>query len=694
MSLSLRISNVFRWRWLLPAAGLVAAFHFLPYGGPALDHALFDAASRHPLRAPPLPDNSALVLVNDGTMALLGRLPYSQRWPYPRAYFAGLLAALDRAGAERIVVDFTFLENSGSEEEDALLAAVAAVLPKVVLASRTGARPGGPGEQGPVFWNAEFRRAHTSYFQASRSGLTDFPIDEDNVARTYVVPGSLAARAYGRAVTTRGGLLRWHGGLAALEARGVPVVPAGHFFVAGIPLVLQLSERVPDFSPEAIDRALQALPPLTGAAADLVRGRVVFVGANASGTFDLKQLPVGKLEPGVLLHWTAWTNLVAGGFVTALPRWTALLASALAAGLLLQTASRRTGLLVPVAVALGLALLLLPGAYAGISFGWYFPPATPLLAVGLVLLGVVTERFWSEQARKREIQAMFGAYVDPGVVAELVRNPEFINLRGEHREATVFFSDLVGFTDLSEKLRDRPELMVEVVNAYLEETSECLLNQGAYVDKYIGDAVMAVFGVPQLLPDHALAACRAALAARRALAGVNQRYAAAVGVTLAVRIGLNTGDMIVANVGSSRKKSYTVMGDAVNLASRLEGANKEFGTEILLGEATARLVAGRMALRPLTRLRVKGKQEAVEVYELVGTPESLDSAQQDFLAAYLPAYAHYSARRFAEAAGDFGRALAARPDDAVTRELLQQCTTYAHTPPPGDWEPILILKPK
>jgi adenylate cyclase len=385
---------------------------------------------------------------------------------------------------------------------------------------------------------------------------------------------------------------------------------------------------------------------------------------------------------------------VAGGFVTALPRWTALLASALAAGLLLQTASRRTGLLVPVAVALGLAFLLLPGAYAGISFGWYFPPATPLLAVGLVLLGVVTERFWSEQARKREIQAMFGAYVDPGVVAELVRNPEFINLRGEHREATVFFSDLVGFTDLSEKLRDRPELMVEVVNAYLEETSECLLNQGAYVDKYIGDAVMAVFGVPQLLPDHALAACRAALAARRALAGVNQRYAAAVGVMLAVRIGLNTGDMIVANVGSSRKKSYTVMGDAVNLASRLEGANKEFGTEILLGEATARLVAGRMALRPLTRLRVKGKQEAVEVYELVGTTESLDSAQQDFLAAYLPAYAHYSARRFAEAAGDFGRALAARPDDAVTRELLQQCTTYAHTPPPGEWEPILILKSK
>ena len=309
------------------------------------------------------------------------------------------------------------------------------------------------------------------------------------------------------------------------------------------------------------------------------------------------------------------------------------------------------------------------------------------------LLGVVAESFWREQARKREIQAMFGAYVDPAVVANLVRNPDAIRLGGERRTATVFFSDLAGFTDLSEKLRDQPERMVEVVNAYLEETSECLHRHGAYVDKYIGDAVMAVFGVPADLPDHALAACHAALEARRALEGINVRYAA-VGVKLAMRIGLNTGEMIVGNLGSARKKNYTVMGDAVNLASRLEGANKEFGTHILLGETTARAVAGRMATRPLTRLRVKGKQVAVEVHELVGVPAALTAIQRDFLAAYNAGYAHYAARRFVAAAGDFGRALAVLPADTVTRELLQQAQHYATQPPPADWEPILTLESK
>jgi adenylate cyclase len=235
--------------------------------------------------------------------------------------------------------------------------------------------------------------------------------------------------------------------------------------------------------------------------------------------------------------------------------------------------------------------------------------------------------------------------------------------------------------------------MVEVVNAYLEETSECLHNHGAYVDKYIGDAVMAVFGVPAALPDHALAACRAALEARQALARINTRYAA-IGVELEVRIGLNTGEMIVGNLGSSRKKNYTVMGDAVNLASRLEGANKEFGTNILLGETTARAVAGRMATRPLTRLRVKGKLVAVEVHELVGVPEDLTPGERDFLAAYNPGYTHFAARRFAEAAVDFDRALALRPDDAVTRELLRQARLYADQPPPAHWEPILILESK
>ncbi len=670
-----------RWSWLLPAALLVVAFHASPFRT-ALDLSCFDLASRHPLRAPPLPANSALVLIDENTLGALSA--QGLRWPFPRSVFAQLIAGLRQAGAKQILMDFTFLEESEAGEQDLLLASVAAATPGVALA-RTA-------EKGPVFWPESFTSAHAAYFPTARTGLVDLLVDSDGTARRYSVLGSLAAAAITPAPAAAGGLLRWHGGQAEIAARGVPVLSAQPFITAGAPIILRVSAAAPDLTPEAVAAALAVEPPLTDPASALVRGRTVFVGANASGTFDLKALPVGKLEPGVLLHWTAWTNLVAGGFITRLPGWSALLLGVLVAAALVATAARRTGLVFPVAGAAGGVVLLLGGSYAAMSAGWFFPPATPIVAIGLALLGVVAENFWREQQRKREIQAMFGSYVDPGVVELLVKDPSAIRLGGEKRTATVYFSDLAGFTDLSEKLS--PEELMRVVNRYLQEMSECLIDHGAYIDKYIGDAVMAVFGAPAASPQHAEAACRGALAARDVLARINADLRVAHGYELAMRIGINTGEMLVGNLGSDRKKNYTVLGDAVNLASRLEGANKEFGTEIMLGENTARAVAGKFAVRPLTRLRVKGKQTAVEVFELVGRPEELTPSQRSFLAAYGEGYAHFVARRFAEAAADFDRALAAQPADDLARELRDQSRQFAAASPPADWEPIVTLKSK
>ena len=605
------------------------------------------------------------------------------RWPFPRTIFAQLIAALHSAGAAHIVVDVTFFEET---ESDALLAAVATSVPEVTLA-RTAARP-------PVFWSEEFVAAHRGFFSQARSGLVEFPADGDGVARTYVVAGSLAAVALDRPTAETGGLLRWHGGLEQVRNRGLPVLSAAPFIAAGRPIIERLAAAAPELDPEAIAKALAKEPGLANEAFALVRGRTVFIGANASGTFDLKPLPVGQVEPGVLLHWTAWTNLMAGGFISAAPRSALVLTALLLAGAVVWAGRQRASLAAPMATAAGLSLLLLAGSYALLSAGWFLPPATPFAAVVLTLLGVVAESFWREQARKRQIQAMFGAYVDPGIVAQLVRDPDSIRLGGERREATVFFSDLAGFTDLSEKLKDQPELMVEIVNAYLEETSECLLNHGAYVDKYIGDAVMAVFGAPATLPNHALAACRAALDAHRQLEVINARYAEATGVRLAVRIGLNTGEMIVGNLGSSRKKNYTVMGDAVNLASRLEAANKVFGTGILLGAETARRVQGAMVTRPLARLRVKGKAEAIEVHTLLGAPETLSATQRDFLTAYRAGYDAYVAGQFSAAAAALDRAEAIMPGDLTTGRLREESVRYSNSPPPADWEPILTLESK
>jgi adenylate cyclase len=220
------------------------------------------------------------------------------------------------------------------------------------------------------------------------------------------------------------------------------------------------------------------------------------------------------------------------------------------------------------------------------------------------------------------------------------------------------------------------------------------MEHGAYVDKYIGDAVMAVFGAPKPLPNHALAACRAALAAQRILATRNVELAKTHGRTLGMRIGVNTGSMIVGNVGSERKKNYTVLGDPVNLASRLEGANKEFGTAILLGETTAALVRDHLVIRPLTGLKVKGKNVAVRVAELVGEKGALTPAQEAFLSVYGEAHALYTARRFTEAVVAFERASTLAPKDSMTENLLADARHLAAHPPPDDWEPVLKLTSK
>jgi len=680
-----------RWRWLLPAAVLVVAFHFSAVGG-ALDRAFFDAASRHPLRPPPLPKNSAFVLIDEDTMTAMS--VQGVRWPFPRIIFAQLIAALHLAGAEKVVVDFTFFEESDAMQ-DQLLAGVAAAAPSVVLA-RTAERP-------PVFWPASFVAAHPQYFRTPRTGSVDFPADVDSVARAYVVPGSLARAALPHPVDAPGGLLRWHGGLyqhdpkarqSEISAKGVPVLSAAQFIAAGRPVIERLANAAPDLDVTALGAALAAEPPLTGQTADLVRGKVVFVGASASGTYDLKPTPIGKVEPGILLHWTAWTNLMTGGFITALA-WPFVFGAAFLAGsTVFFSGKNRSSLVAPTVTAVLAVTVVLGGTYAALSAGWFLAPAAPVMAVALVLLGVVAENFWREQRRKRDIQSMFGAYVDPAVVANLVRNPDSIRLAGERREGTVFFSDLVGFTDLSEKLKDQPELMVEAVNAYLEVTSDCLHREGAYVDKYIGDAVMAVLGVPQALPDHALAACRAALEAQNSIVGVNARYAAPIGVQLAVRIGLNTGEMTVGNLGSSRKKQYTVMGDTVNLASRLEGANKAFDTGILLGEETARRVQEAMVTRPLARLRVKGKLQAIEVHTLHGAVGTLPADEKEFVETYRAGYAALVERRYAEAVTALSRALALVPDDLSTRRWHTEATTFLSTPPPPDWEPVISLDSK
>jgi len=335
------------------------------------------------------------------------------------------------------------------------------------------------------------------------------------------------------------------------------------------------------------------------------------------------------------------------------------------------------------------ALLLAVGSLM-FRANYFFAPSLPVAAVVATLLASTTHNFWRERKRKREIQDIFGSYVSKQVVDKLLKDPDTIRLGGEKKELTVFFSDLAGFTDLSEKLP--PEELVDVVNRYLAAVTDFILDNNGYVDKYIGDAVMGVFGSPEPISNHALGACRAALATRNWMA----KAFADTPVKLHARIGLNTGQMVVGNVGSERKKNFTVLGDAVNLASRLEAANKDVGTLILIGEDTERMVRGHFLVRPIARLRVKGKQQPNQTYELVAEKGGADQATAEFVATYTTGYEHFMKRDFAAARAQFEQAKSRRPDDRMTQLYLDKAAKFEYeksAPLPPDWD-VLELKTK
>jgi adenylate cyclase len=416
------------------------------------------------------------------------------------------------------------------------------------------------------------------------------------------------------------------------------------------------------------------------------------VGANAAGAFDAVATPVGAPEPGVSVHWTAAANLEFDDFIN--PAGTkAVTFAAIMIVLAVGFAGRGgLGLRNPGMVAAAGATVSAGGSLFFFSEGIWFPPAAPVAGAALAFTSVAVESFRLERARKREIQGWFGAYVSPEVVRRLVENPDALKLGGERREVSVFFSDIVGFTTLSERLP--AEQLVTVTNACLEELSAPVLDHGGYLDKYIGDAIMGVFGTPELLENHALSACRAAFECRQRLRTLNERLEQEYGVRIGVRFGINTGEVVVGNVGSERKKNYTVLGDVVNLASRLEGANKEFETEILIGPLTAAAVAGKIATRPVARLRVKGKSQAVEVFEPIGENSGLDEPTREFLTNYETGYRNYCERRFSDAVQSFGQAAKLRPEDFLTKRYLAEARALAANSPPPDWKPVLQLHTK
>lgn len=278
----------------------------------------------------------------------------------------------------------------------------------------------------------------------------------------------------------------------------------------------------------------------------------------------------------------------------------------------------------------------------------------------------------------------FGKYVPTALVRELITTGQEAKLGGQEAELTVFFSDIADFTRISEQLR--PAELVAHVGDYLGEMSELVLASQGTVDKYIGDAVMAFWGAPTPVPNHPLQACRAALACQHRLGQLQEQWRAAGKPELFTRIGLHTGEMIVGNMGSHNRLNYTVIGDAVNLASRLEGLNKYYGTSILISAATWQRVRDQLLARPVDCVAVKGKRQGLVIYELLAERAEATQQQHALAQAAELAMQAYLARDFVAAADGFAQVLAVQPGDLAAQKLHARCQEFAAAPPPADWD--------
>ncbi len=428
----------------------------------------------------------------------------------------------------------------------------------------------------------------------------------------------------------------------------------------------------------------------------LIEGNLVLVGATAAALFDDVATPTSGAMPGVEVHAQVLEQMLTGSYLSR-PAWAGRLEvyAVLGVGLLvlLCFALKRLGPTWAAVLGFACVLVAIGGAwYAFVVERFLLDPLTPSV-VGLLVYGTaaVTSYLDSERQR-RQVRTAFGQYVSPAVVAKIAANPKQVVLGGESRDLTLLFCDIQGFTTFSEQLD--PQTLTRLINRFLTEMSSAVLNGGGTIDKYMGDCIMAFWNAPLDLPDHADRSLAAVLDMRRRLARLNETLAAehtsapgAAPAALRVGIGLNSGPCSVGNMGSDQRLAYTAIGDAVNLASRLEGLTRLYGVDCLVSESTAE-AARSHCLMAVDRLRVKGKSNAVAVHVLLGPAADAEQWQphQAAVADYLAAFR----------AGDWGAAaaalevlaplLAGTPLAGLEARYEQRLAAVSGAPAPAGWD--------
>jgi len=388
----------------------------------------------------------------------------------------------------------------------------------------------------------------------------------------------------------------------------------------GIPGDARLRVLVDYAGPTKTYPHIPATQVLAGRVApDRLKDKIVFVGATAEGTYDLRVTPFSPVFPGVEKHANMAANILDGRFIVR-PVWVELAEAAAIVALPLLLALVLPALRPAPSALVTLAIwgVLFAGAHAAFRQGLWVPLVYPSLALVVTFVAITIYRILTEELQRLWTKRAFQQYVSPEVVERIMRDPAALSFGGELRTLTVLFSDIRDFTTFTEQ--HNPHLVVQMLREYLTRMTDIVLKEGGTVDKYIGDAVMAEFGAPIAYPDHALRACRAALAMTAAVDELAEKWRAEGKETFRIGLGVNTGAMVVGNLGSEQLFDYTVIGDEVNLGARLESLNKEYETttHVIISEATYEAAKDGIEARPLGEVMVKGKTRPVVVYELLG----------------------------------------------------------------------------
>lgn len=667
-------------------------------------------------------DSSKVVIVQISDQSFEA-LPNS--FPFPKSYYAKLIENLEKAGARSIGIDIVFDTPSKNPQDDSLLSNILDQYPNVVLAGRTDIDISARYKilRSQDFYNNIFAKTDSSI------GIVFVRNDPDGIYRSYMpfARFSISDSSF-KTVPTFGfevaaKYLRLHSAIAADDGDffhfgpyDVPKYntssilinysgPSGSFPTYDIWQVLDDSTFT---TKDEAENKIQINDYYDLLSSRVFNDKVVLVGAAYPESGDLKPVPFSNsdgnnLAYGVEIHANAIETLLDGKFYSR-SGWIFDLLEMLLGSLIVSFVAftsrnfKKAKGFLPVLLPLAATLIVSYASYK-IAFSVFVSKRVLLLviypSIGFMMSYVssVVYQYVSERKQKAVIKSIFSRYVHPAVVNQLVANPELVRLGGERKRLTVLFSDIANFTSVSEKLE--PETLVEQLNEYLSAMTDVVFKYGGTLDKYIGDAIVAFWGAPVDVPDHALKACEAAVEMTKVLKVLHVQWRDRGMPILNFRVGINTGEMIVGNVGGQDRFAYTVIGDSVNLAARLETANKMYKTRILISQFTYDLVKDKVFARELDLIIVKGKTEPVTIYEVISTrQDDVDDKTREVIHDYCLGLQRYKNRDWSGAAEFFEKALIIDPDDYPSEMYLERSKIFEIEPPPEDWNGVFVMQTK